>query len=165
MGSQADPEPAQCFPESTGTLGLGGAGEGGALLQCRPLRHKGLGPLSPGPNFLRGDRSGPREPLVRDSGQPGAAMRGSGAPRAQTSEKPPLLLGSTNTGFRASSFLAKSWACEKRWGKGRPSCQISDKGPCPGPARPLAAWGSPPHLGHTEGGRTRQNSRLFSMTG
>lgn len=32
-----------------------------------------------------------------------------------------MLLGSTNTGFRASSFLAKSWACAKRWGKGRPS--------------------------------------------
>lgn len=50
---------------------------------------------------------------VRDGGQPLAAV-GAARPGKLTSEKPALLLGSTNNGFRASSLLAKSRACGRQ---------------------------------------------------
>lgn len=55
------------------------------------------------------------ELLVRAAGSLGQPQGTAGPWGARTSEKPPLPLGSTNRGFRASSFLAKSWAC----GRGR----------------------------------------------
>ena len=71
-------------------------------------------PSSPSPNFLKGQQDlGHTHPGAGLSpGQP--AGQGEGAPVTQTSEKPPLVLGSTNRGFRTSSFLAKSRAYGSR---------------------------------------------------
>lgn len=170
-GSQAHAGPAQCFPESMGGPGLG-AREGGALLQGRPLRHKGLRLSPPGPNFLRGDRSGPREPSARQSrwagtvASPGSPRRAV-EPRLCRPRRSHLCSLAPQTQASGPPASWQSHGPVRRDGErdARRAGHTSEQGTYPSPARPVAAWGSPPAAGHTEGGRTRQNSRLLSMTG